>query len=179
MDIDLLYNRAITGDLDSENKLFQSLTAKFHYLAKLKIRDDMDAEEVAQESLATIIKKYKEIKIETSFTAWVQRILELDIMNYYKKAGRRKRILNKEYAGDNAEPVLNPDPFLWQKLKECLGKINNINVRHARILNLIQLGFNLDTIAEKLGITLKNTYSTLYRARVMLAKCLETGDPIK
>ena len=179
MDIEKLYLNSRNGCQVSENKLFQILSARFHYLAKLKIRDEMDAEEIAQESMATVAKKYKDIIIESSFSAWVQRILELDILNYYKKSGRRKRISNEELQNENSEPILNHDPLLKRKLKACLEKIHSVNTRHARILNLIYLGFELKEIAIRLGITKKNTYSVLYRARGMLQKCLETGDPIR
>lgn len=176
MNIENLYLRALNGDQKAEKELFSFISARFHYLAQLKIRDKMDAEEIAQDSIASVVRKYKEVRIESSFTGWVLRIIELDILNYYKKSGRREKLIREKYEINNSEPTQVSDSPLKRKLLGCLDKINKANVRHARILNLIHQGYELKDIAQRIGITLKNTYSSLYRARLMLEKCLENGD---
>ena len=81
MKINALYGNARQGDEAAEKELFQYLTARFNYLAQLDIGNEADAEEIAQEALMTVVQKYREIDIHTSFSSWAYKVLENKVLD--------------------------------------------------------------------------------------------------
>ncbi|MDH4157235.1 MAG: RNA polymerase sigma factor [candidate division Zixibacteria bacterium] len=176
MNINELYHVARKGDRDSENRLFKSLTESFRLFAQQRIWNDQDAEEIVQDTLVTVAEKYGNIQFEISFAAWAYRVLENKILNYYR--GKHYQENRFTWASDvGGEWASNDsDPSLKRQLLDCLGKINRVHSRHARILNLRYQGYSAEEICEKLAISRNNLYILLCRARSMLKLCLEKGD---
>jgi DNA-directed RNA polymerase specialized sigma24 family protein len=50
------------------------------------------------------------------------------------------------------------------------------NKRYARILVLRYQGYSAEEICDEFKITSKNLYMILSRARVLLKRCIETGE---
>lgn len=174
MDIHSLYSNACRGDKNSEENLFLYLSARLKYLAQLQIWNKDDAEEIVQDSLMTVARKYKDIDIEISFSGWVYKILENNILNYMRKKGYKNKRFVEMLDGDDRPITSNPD--LRIKILSCLRKICKASIRNARMLNLYYQGYSTDEICRKLSLTRNNSYSVLYRARSMLELCLEKGD---
>jgi RNA polymerase sigma factor (sigma-70 family) len=173
MNINELHQGFLDGAVP-EDQLYSFLTARFRYVAQLRIGDCSDAEEIVQESLVDVFEKLEGTEIETSFSAWAMRILDLNILHYFRTRGRRERLM-EAYA--ERIPVSDSDRAmsLKQILLKCLKAIGEINNRYARVLNFCHLGFLPDEICQKLMIKKNNYYSLLSRARDMLETCLETG----
>ena len=170
-----LYEKARNGDDAAENRLFEQLTVRFRYLATLKLGNEADAEEIAQEALMVISKEYKEITIEISFAAWAYKVLENRILNFLRsKTVRQCSFEEKKRNGDSLNGH-HPEPNLKRRLLECLRQLSNSNSRYARILNLHYQGFTTNEICEKMEITSGNFYVILSRARSLLQECLDKG----
>jgi len=176
MNLNNLYQKARSGDKSAEDNLFQNLSARFRLVARHRIWNKDDAEEVVQDSLATVIQKYKGVEIETSFAAWAQRVLDLNILEYIRKKGRTARRFEPMPDEESSITAGNPNPTLKLKLLDCLKKVSQANRRHARILVFIYQGFGVEEVCDKLKLTVNNYYSVLSRARSMLEVCLEKGE---
>ncbi len=174
MNINELHQGFLDGAVP-EDRLYSFLTARFRYVAQLRIGDRGDAEEIVQESLVDIFEKIKSTEIETSFSAWAMRILDLNILHYFRTRGRRERLM-VAYAGEASSQNSESAMTLKQRLLKCLKAISEINNRYARVLNFCYQGFVPDEICQKLKLKKNNYYSLLSRARDMLETCLETGD---
>lgn len=174
MTINELYQRFLLGTA-SEKELYSFLVARFRYVAQLRIGDHDEAEELVQESLIAVFGKIKTTEIEISFSAWAMRILDLNILHYFRTKGRRERMM-ESYAGWAPSPGSESAVGLKQLLLKCLKAINEINNRYARVLNFCYQGFVPDEICQKLGVRMNNYYSILSRARFMLETCLEKGE---
>lgn len=176
MTINELFDIARSGDQEVEKQLYDKLYERFQLILRHKVIDPQDIEEILQDSLITIARKAKDIEFRLSFTEWAYKVLENNIMSYYRAKGReRSRFRNKpEYFEYSAS--YESDPSLIDQLLKCLKKVNNANVRHARILNFTYQGYNIEYICEKLNLTRSAMYTLLSRARSMLRTCLEKGE---
>ena len=67
MNINNLYDRANSGDKSAREQLFSKLYESFNLFVKQRIWNKEDCEEIVQEALMTINKKYEKIKFEKSF----------------------------------------------------------------------------------------------------------------
>jgi RNA polymerase sigma-70 factor (ECF subfamily) len=173
LNINKLQELAKNGDKSAEEQLFKLLTERFTYFTTLRIGDSDDAVEIVQDTLMTIAGKYRGIDFETSFTSWSYRVLENHIFNYRRSLMRRRRGLEQAARLQVEKQNVTSDPTLKRRLLECLQKVNEQNIRHARILNLKYQGFKFKDICEKLKLSRNGAYILLSRARQALKECLD------
>lgn len=176
MTINNLYERARTGDKSAEAEMFKKLSDRFWVFAHRKVWDKEEAEELAQNALATVIAEYHQIEISSSFSAWAHKVIENKFLAYIqtrrRRRGREISLGNKDCIADDCMP----DPVLKMRLLNCLKQVSRANRRYARILNLHNLGFKRAEVCEKLGMTIVQSYVVMSRARAMLKKCLDKGE---
>ena len=89
MNINELHKRIGAGDPEAEERLFESLSARFRMFARQRVKDKEDAEEIVQDALTTIVQKYRGIEFETSFAAWAHKVLEYKILDHFRARGRQ------------------------------------------------------------------------------------------
>lgn len=173
MNINALHSDLISEEGASENELFEYLTVSFRLFAQQRIWNEQDSEEIVQDALMTIAKKYREIEFTTSFAAWAYKVLNHKMLDYYK--AKRVRVDAHTRIVDEGNPDMSskPDSALKRQLLKCLRKMRG---RHARVLNLHYQGYSTDEICDKLDLKPGNFYVVLSRARSMLELCLEKRD---
>jgi RNA polymerase sigma-70 factor (ECF subfamily) len=172
LNINEIYATVSKGNKSLEKQLFDTLRERFRLILQQKIMNVADTEDVLQNTLVVIARKYLDIEFETSFSSWAYKVLEFNVLSYYRSKGRQKDKLEKFAAerGDLAYSTPNAD--LKRRLLECLKKINEANIRHARILNFSYQGYDLEKICEKLKLTRNAAYIMLSRARAKLKACM-------
>jgi RNA polymerase sigma factor (sigma-70 family) len=175
MNLNDLHKNASAGDKTAETRLFGKLLARFRLIARQRIGDSSDVEEVVQEALVVVARKYRDLKIEVSFGAWAQRVIDLGIKDFYRKKGRQESRRDQYVELLGSSDLSEEDVNLKRRLLHCLKRLHRVNHRHARILNLAYLGFDMTEICQKLALTRNNSYSVLFRARQALKDCLENG----
>ncbi len=164
------------SDRPAKNQLFKILTVRFHLFANQGIRNEQDADEIAQEALAVIAREYGHLDIRQSFAAWAYKVLQNRILSYVRSpSSRGNREIRLDESGDTAASV-HPDPGLKGRLLDCLEEVTRAKRRYARVLNLHYQGYSTEEICSRLGLTANNSYVLLSRARAMLKTCLEQGD---
>lgn len=175
MSLNALHKNAIGGSREAEEKLFDALTTRFRLFAQQKVRDRADCEEIVQDALVVILKKFRDIEFQTSFIAWAHRVLNNKIMDFVKtKTLHQKKLV--QIADESPGPEHNTNPDLEARLLKCLKKLHQVNARHARVLNLHYQGYTVEDICAKLKVSRTNLYSIMSRARSMLENCLAKGD---
>jgi RNA polymerase sigma-70 factor (ECF subfamily) len=171
-----LYQRLKSGDPAARDQLYQQLYVSFRILARHRIRDWNDAEETVQAAMLKVTSKIDQVADPERFPAWAHKILKNEIIDYYRSVQVRQRREVEQEAGELSGASESPNPDLKMRLKECLKKVNAVFPRHARILNLKYQGYSTPEISERLGVTPNNLHVMLSRVRVLLKKCLETGE---
>lgn len=175
MDINTLFSNCRQGGKAAEEALFAALTARFRLFAEQKVRNRVDADEIVQNALMVVFKKYRAIDFEISFAAWAHRVLENEILKYYRAKSYHNNLFMQVEPDASPSALWHPDPTLKRRVVDCMKKICEANARYARTLNLKHQGYGTDDICRKLEISPENFYVILSRARSMLKLCLETG----
>ena len=176
MNIDLLFQNLNRNDKSAESEFFRHLTERFRLFAELKIRDKMDAEEVVQNAVMVVARKYRSIEFETSFAGWAHKVLSNEVLKYYRTKAYRDNLFMQVEIESSPCALWNPDPDFKRHLLDCVRKLCSANVRYARTLNLKYQGFEVEEICRRLKVTEDNLYVILSRARSLLRLCLEKGD---
>ena len=173
-----LLDRARNGDKTAEKQLFEILHVRFAYLAKRRIRNKDDAEDVAQEACMTILEKYKTEVFTKGFDPWAYGVLRMKVGNYLQDKDRRRSRMVAESAAEESGATggSSSGTDIRQKLIDCLNRLVRINRRYGRALNLVHQGYRTDEICNRLSMSRNYLYVTLNRARSMLRMCLETGE---
>jgi len=176
LDINEAYEVARSGDEAATERLYGHLLEGFRAVVQHHIWNDADGEEIVQEALVTVISKFRETEIESSFAGWAHQVLRNKIRDYVKLKAIRARRMD-EYKRNQTRPRTMPDdPELKARIKKCFEKVHRANRNHARVLNLHHQGFSTDEICAKLGMTPNGFYIMLMRARTALAKCLRNEE---
>ena len=177
MDVNTLHRNLIDGDKASEDRLFEALRVRFELLARRRVRDSRDAEEVVQRSLMVVFEKYRSMTFEVSFSAWAHKVLEFEILKLYRTRSKIDETFVPSEDGGPPQASVNPDPHLKWKLVDCMKRLCDTNYRYAKILALRFQGFKTGEICDELNLTQTNFHVLLSRARAALRRCLENqGD---
>ncbi len=164
-----LADAARGGDETAEKELFDRLTVRLRWLAKRTVGEE-DADDLAQEAVMTILRKYRDEQFHVSFDAWSYGVLRMTIGNYLQRQKRRGVPLEIDPERDQTAPS---NPLLLRSLLDCLRGLRTKTVLYARILNLVHQGYPPEDICERLDLTRTNYYAGLSRGRAHLRACLD------
>jgi RNA polymerase sigma factor (sigma-70 family) len=125
----------------------------FTAVAKRRIRNEVDAEEIVQEALATVLEKSAAQEYEKSFLQWAFGVLRNKIGNYYQK--RDRRVAHEgELDVDEMRTLSDatPDPqerFAEAELKERIRRAwGHLGVQCRRLLWLLYQGYSREDIFQ-------------------------------
>jgi RNA polymerase sigma factor (sigma-70 family) len=163
---------AQAGDESAERELFSLLTDSFRFLAKHKIRDHAEAEDIVQDALTVVIQKYKGTVFVSSFAGWAHNVLRNKLLSHVQTKGTRARLLPQVMASMAPSESYDPDDELLRSVLRCLERVGRSNRKFARALNLHYQGFTASEISAKLEMKIEYLYVVLARARSMLVACL-------
>jgi RNA polymerase sigma-70 factor (ECF subfamily) len=141
-----------------------------------RIWDEQDVEDLVQDTLMTINKKYKSIDSEANFAAWAYKVLKNNLLYYFRTRKYQSSRESDEIDGTDPPSPWHSDPLLETRIKDCLGKISRAKVRYVQVLDLHYQGYTVSEVCEKLNLTANALYIAISRARSLLKLCLEKGD---
>ncbi len=167
------------GDRDLYHELIRPHERTVYLTAYSLLRDEADAEDVAQEAILKAYRALATFRGASRFGTWLVSI----VCNEARGRLRKKSSANTESYEEKAEaaPALLTD---WREIpseslerQELVAKIEDaikelpLTYREVFVLrDRDELG--IDEIAEVLGITENLVKVRLHRARMMLQKCL-------
>jgi RNA polymerase sigma factor (sigma-70 family) len=154
--------------------------------ARLKLRSDADAEEVAAEAIASAIVSAFDGKSVGEFRSWLHTILSRRIADWWeaKEQKLEKTLLPSEHQGD--EEVWGREPsvefegealFARQCVRQALEEIEDR--RHRRVIDLYVLAPNSAAETAALvgdGMTEANVHQISSRFQRRVRELLEGGD---
>ena len=175
LNINDLYKSALTSP-KLETQLINTLTERFKMILQHRVKDEFDREDILQETMLAIIKKYKDVEFQVSFSAWAYKVLENNLLYYYRTEATAKR-KKQEIADNKLQPsIINSDPMIKHKLLNCFKKLTDVNSRYADIIAFHYQGYKIEEICTKMKVSPNNAYIILSRGRSMLRNCLEKGE---
>lgn len=164
----------------------------FRY-AMTRVRDRAVAEEVVQETFLAALKGKDHFKGQASVRTWLVGILKHKLMDYFRKSSRESPVtdlISSEESpedffdrngkwkaapgtwGDDPADVLEKKEF-WKTFKECMAGLPQ---RLADVFSLREFeGLETEEIRNLMDLSTTNLNVLLYRARLRLARCLDTN----
>jgi RNA polymerase sigma factor (sigma-70 family) len=173
LDINELFETARRGVRHAEESLFEALTERFRLFVEQRIKDPRAREDVVQESLMTIAKKYREVELTRSFAAWSYGVLQNYILHYYRSRQYHTDRFERPSPHSEIQAVSEPDPVLASDLRDCLRELRERKLNQARVLNLLFQGYTVKEVCQRLGLTPNACHIQLSRARAQLKACLK------
>ena len=163
-------------------------------VAQLQLRERDQAEDVVQETLLAALEAEDKFAGKSSVKTWLTGILKHKIIDAIRKKSREPAASTLGVEGDiedldaffddqdhdhwetKPEEWRNPERDLEQKqfmnmMDFCLEKLPPNTARVFMLREVMEL--ESDEICKELKITSTNLWVILYRARMLLRKCLE------
>jgi RNA polymerase sigma-70 factor (ECF subfamily) len=180
----------VVSNINTDTWVDQYGDALFRF-AFFRTRDRVIAEDLVQETFLAALQSKERFKGQSSEKTWLFSILKHKIIDHFRK-NKPDRFRNqisqdehsiKTYFNSTGGWRIHPgdwrtDPGKAQEIKEfldhfyrCLAALPKRNA-DAFVYREID-GLNTEEICKLLGITATNCWVILYRARMLLRRCLE------
>lgn len=166
--------------------------ALYNY-ALTRVRDEMLAEDLVQETLLAAFKNHAQFEQRSSPKTWLIGILKHKIIDHIRKASRETSVVDHDYQQPddlqdeyfrgtqhwqvNIENWASPEKSLeqvhfWEKLNQCVDRLPK---RMAQLFMLKELdGLSSEEICKVANIsTTNNLWVSLSRTRMRMRECLD------
>jgi len=165
--------------------------ALFHFALARVSKQDI-AEDLVQETFLAAVKSQERFKGQSSEKTWLFGILKHKVIDHYRKNKSTVYAQKLGYDADNLDGFFNAKegwqtrPEHWsanpgksQEVKEAFDHfyrcLSDLPQRTADVFVYREIdGLATEEICKRFDITSSNCWVILYRARMLLRKCLET-----
>ena len=173
------------GNLDAYDKIVELYQKRIYALSFNLMRNQMDAQDVAQEVLLTLFKKIHTFQGKSAFSSWVYRIT---LNSSYMKLRSKKK--EPKISIDELLPSFNSTGFQQEKIqdwsentesllftnetREIINKAVSLLPEKEKVVFLLRdvEGLSTEKVSEVLDLTIPAVKSRLHRARLFLRKKL-------
>ena len=136
-------------------------------------RNLSDSEDLVQECIATLWKKFDDFETGSNFGAWARTTVLYLAKNLARKRSRERLIFDSETLERIAVVHNKTDPGaerIRAFLRDCLGELGE--GEREMILSRYEPGMDVSTLAERDGRNVKSAYNALARIRKGLLACM-------
>jgi RNA polymerase sigma-70 factor (ECF subfamily) len=148
----------------------------FGYIHAL-VMNTADAEEVYQDTVLALWRKFDQFRPETNFVAWARAVAHFEVRHYFRAAGRRRRHFDPVLLDEIAEtqslidqsdaPSVESDFDALRKCKELLPESDQ------RLIEMCYLAsVGVSKTAQRLGRSPQSVCNSLSRIRRALFDCI-------
>lgn len=142
------------------------------------------AEDVVQEAMLVVMKKFDQFQEGTSMLAWCRAIVRLEVLRV-KQQHRRERTLAERLLDDAVDAAFEEfqraqrrdEAESWREaLEHCLQRVPPRGRRVLKARFVDELSYQ--QIGERVGMTLEAVRKALFRIKRQIRLCVETclGD---
>ncbi|HJZ60509.1 MAG TPA: sigma-70 family RNA polymerase sigma factor, partial [Gemmataceae bacterium] len=178
-EITLLVERAKVGDREAYGELVTRFQSSVYAMALARVRDPLEAQELAQDVFVHAMKKLPQLRDARCFAGWLRRITARMAINRLTRrgplCGADPEVLEAVQArGRGAEEHLEVAEAVGQ-LKEGLAKLKGLDRRTLEAFYL--RGRSLLQMAREFEVPTGTIKRRLHVARARLKAVLEETDP--
>jgi RNA polymerase sigma-70 factor (ECF subfamily) len=137
------------------------------------VPNQVDADDLFQETVLLMWSKFNSFTRGTSFTAWGITVAKYQILSVRKRHSTRSALLSQaamDLLHDESEPFVEQTDSRMQALRKCVGKLDQ------RDYDLICLRYrdetSVKTIAEQMGRSIQSIYKRIARIHDALLRCV-------
>lgn len=167
-----LVQRSQRGDRQAQNELYKLYARAMFNICRRMMGNDEDAKDVLQEAFITAFGSIRSLKNESTFSAWIKRI----VVNHCLNALKKKRIMTVDIdEHDQCEDEgTDTDNYSRYEARRILSAIDQISEGCKTVLNLYLFeGYDHKEIGQILGITESASKAQYSKARSKIRNLLE------
>lgn len=159
------------GNTAAQKKVYKKYAQAMYQISRNIIKDDMRAEEAMQDAFLAAFDKLDEFKGESTFGAWLKRIVIHQALDYLKvdKMYAQTESIDHWEKEESVEEIDLTDKINW--IKKAMTELPD---NYRIILSLFYLeGYDHQEIAEILNLSEMNSRTMLHRAKNQLIRRLK------
>ncbi|CAM4416208.1 RNA polymerase sigma factor [Zobellia nedashkovskayae] len=162
-----------SGDRNSQYQLYELYVDAMYNIGMRFLGVKEDAEDIVQDSFVDAFKNLHSFKYESTFGAWLKRIVINKSINHLK-VKRLPLAAMDDHEYHLTEEIHN-DPVDAIDIQKVKMGIEKLPLGYKNIINLYLLeGFDHIEIGEVLGITTSTSKSQYHRAKKKLVEIINT-----
>ena len=159
--MDILIKRAKQGDKDAFTKLILNIQEDLYKIAKMRLKNEDDINDVIQETMISAYKNIRKLKEDRYFKTWIIKILINKCNKKYHE--RYRKFISFE---DNEIEKYAPGKELENHKLDFGSIISSLNKEEKNIMILYYyLEYTAKDISEILGIKEGTIFSKISRAK--------------
>ncbi len=126
-----------------------------------------DIEDAVQESLITVSRKLRDLRVLECFVSWTFRIVKREC----NRLKRGRRLLTGDAITEDILPVVTPEPQEWRH--DVAAALESLPAHYRQVILLRDLeGLTIAEIGDQLRLTREAVKSRLHRARLLAREYL-------
>ena len=159
-----LVENAKSNHDDATDKLSRFIYGKIFSYTYYRVRQREDAEDLTSEVILKILKSLKTQK--GNFLAWIYKIANNSIIDFYRKRARRPNISLEEIKYDIPAPEPDQSLLTGSQMKEAMTHLTS---EQANVITLrFVLDYNNEKVSEIMGKTVGAIKVLQHRALLVL-----------
>ena len=171
-----IVEKCMRGDRKAQFDLYRLYSQAMYNICLRMVNDDLDAEDLLQQSFVDVFTKMDSFRYESSIGAWIKRIVVNNCINFLKK--RRLQVQSLDDSHHQVAEDLRYDDFTIN-VEAINGAIRELPDGYRVVFSLYLFeGYDHQEIGEILGITEATSKSQFSRAKKKLRDLLE-GQKIR
>lgn len=171
-----LIQLSISGNSSAQGEIYKRYYKAMFNVSRRIVKDEMEAEDIMQESFIKAFKKLHTLKDQETFGAWLKRIVINNSVQFLKNV-KKEKVQSIEQDFYRLEAESNDgiaENETNSKVKFILKQIDQLkeNYKLALTLHLIE-GYDYDEICEIMEISYANCRTMISRAKESLRNKLQ------
>lgn len=155
-------------------RLYLGIQRHLHGYVLSMVPSPTDADDIVQNTVATMLSEFDGFKPGTDFVAWALTVARYQILTYYKQKKTTQRRFSEialEAIQDVSESISKQEDRRREALDKCLEKLKE---KERKILYFrYEMGATLRTVAERMDLNINTLYSVLSRIHISLLTCID------
>jgi RNA polymerase sigma-70 factor (ECF subfamily) len=162
----------VKKDRNAQKSLYEKFAAKMFGFCLRYSNSRSDAQDLLQDGFIKVFDSIATLKEASQLEGWMSRIFINLAMSKFRKSSRGPVIVEVMDVLDDSEEVsIDDEPMEVNEVLNCLMALPE---KYRVVLNLYAIDkLSHKEISETVGISIANSKSLLFRARVMLKELVE------
>ena len=164
------------GDVRAQYQLYSLYSKAMYNVCRRILNQQEEAEDMLQESFSYAFSKLGSFRFESSFGAWLKRIVVNTCINHLKK-----RKVDLVYMEQQNDPVPNDEFVDYEEIKfkveGVMKAMEKLPEGYRVVFSLYLLeGYDHKEIAEIMGISESTSKSQFFRAKLKIKEILMSDE---
>jgi len=176
---ELIISRIILGEQDAFRMVYEQYSKRLYYTVLRLVKSEELAEELVQDVFVKVWENRKNLNPALSFKAYLFKIAENQVLDFFRKAAREKILKEKLLILANHSHNRTEESLIYQEYELLANQaIDLLPPQRKRIFELCRIeGHSYDKVSEGMRISKSTVSDHMVKAIKFIKKYLQThGD---